>query len=304
MTSKHNAFAGEIDAALVRRLLAAQFPRWSGLPVRRVARQGWDNRTFRLGDALSVRLPSASRYEASIAKEQRWLVRLAPQLPVPIPAPLAAGVPGESYPWRWSVNRWLAGEAADTATVTDQTLLAADLAAFLAALHRIEPDDGPPAGRHSFWRGGPLTTYDAETRSAISALGARIDGAAATEVWNAALAAAWREPPVWVHGDLAPGNLLVNEGRLCGVIDFGQTCVGDPACDLAIAWTFFDGESRAVFRERLRLDPGTWARGRGWALWKALIVLAGLPGANPAGADACQRIIGDVIADFHTPTGG
>jgi aminoglycoside phosphotransferase (APT) family kinase protein len=288
--------AVEIDAALVGRLIAAQFPRWAELPVRPVARQGWDNRTFRLGDDMSVRLPSAGRYVAAIEKEHAWLPRLAPRLPLPIPAPLAIGSPGEGYAWPWSVNRWLDGESAATAPIADRRQFAADLAAFLAALQRIDAAEGPPAGRHSFWRGGPLATYDEETREAIAALGPRIDGGAVA-VWDAALAAAWRGPPVWVHGDVGPGNLLAQGGRLSAVIDFGQACVGDPACDLAIAWTFFDGESRAVFRAGLPLDAGTWARARGWTLWKALIVFAGSPGANPADADACQRVIGDVIAD-------
>ena len=153
------------------------------------------------------------------------------------------------------------------------------------------------------WRGGPLATYDDETRRAIAALGAKIDTGAATEVWDAALAAPWLAAPVWVHGDIAPGNLLVQGDRLSGVIDFGQTCVGDPACDLAIAWTFFAGESRAAFRAGLPLDRATWARGRGWCLWKALIIFAGLS-ANQAGADDCQRIIGDVIADHRNLAAG
>jgi len=303
MTSNHTAFTGEIDPALARRLVAAQFPRWAHLPVRAVSRQGWDNRTFRLGDELSVRLPSARYYEASIDKEQRWLPRLAPHLPLPIPVPLEMGAPGEGYPWRWSVNRWLDGETADAAAIADRTRFAIDLAAFLTALHRIDAADGPPAGPHSFWRGGPLATYDAETRTALAELSDRIDSGAAMDVWTAALSADWRGAPVWVHGDLAPGNLLVGDGRLRGVIDFGQTCVGDPACDLAVAWTFFDGDSRAAFRADLTLDAGTWARGRGWTLWKALIVLAGLPGANPTGADACHRIIGDVLADHRGERG-
>ncbi len=296
MNSNDTAPAGEIDAALVRRLIAAQFPRWADLPVRPVASQGWDNRTFRLGEAMAVRLPSHRRYVAAIEKEHAWLPRLSPHLPLPIPAPLAIGTPGDGYPWPWSVNRWLEGEPAAVAPIGDRQRFAADLAAFLAALQRIDATDGPPAGRHSFWRGGPLVTYDAETREAIAALGDRIDAAAAAEVWDAALAAAWAGPPVWAHGDIAPGNLLVREGRLSAVIDFGQACVGDPACDLAIAWTFFAGEDRTAFHAGLPLDAATWARARGWCLWKALIVFAGLS-ANPAGAEECQRIIGDVIAD-------
>ena len=298
MNSNDKALTGEIDVALVRRLIAAQFPRWAALPVRAVASQGWDNRTFRLGDDLSVRLPSHRRYVAAIEKEHAWLPRLAPSLPLPIPAPLAVGAPGEGYPWPWSVNRWLVGESALAAPVHDRRQFAADLAAFLAALQRLDATDGPSAGRHSFWRGGPLAIYDAETRAAIVALGDRIDASAAAEVWDAAIAATWTGPPAWVHGDIAPGNLLVQDGRLSAVIDFGQACVGDPACDLAIAWSFFSGESRAAFCAGLPLDAGNWARGRGWCLWRALIVLAGLA-SNLATAGECPRIIDDVIADHR-----
>jgi len=301
MNSNHTALEGEIDAALVRRLIAAQFPRWADLPVRAVASQGWDNRTFRLGDELSARLPSHQRYVAAIEQEHAWLPRLAPHLPHPIPAPLAIGAPGDGYPWPWSVNRWLEGESALAGPIDDRREFAADLAAFLAALQAIDAADGPPAGPHSFWRGGPLATYDAETRQAIAALGDRIDGDGAAEVWDAALAATWAAPPVWVHGDVAPGNLLVHAGRLSAVIDFGQACVGDPACDLAIAWTFLEGDSRAAFRAGLPLDPATWARGRGWCLWKALIIFAGLS-ANQAGAEESRRIAGDVIADHRNAT--
>ena len=294
----------EIDAALVGRLVAAQFPQWADLPIRPVANGGWDNRTFRLGEGMAARLPSAARYAAQVEKEQRWLPRLAPRLPLPIPAPLAMGAPAEGYPWPWSVYRWLSGETAVVAPISDLRQFAIDLAEFLLALQRTEAAEGPPAGSHSFWRGGPLETYDAETRQAIAALGERIDATAVTEVWEAALAAAWRGPPVWVHGDMAAGNLLVEGGRLSAVIDFGCSAVGDPACDLAIAWTFFEGESRAAFRAALALDAGAWARGRGWTLWKALIVFAALPGANPLAADKSLRIIDDVLADHRLASSG
>ena len=303
MNSNDSAVVGEIDSNLVRRLVAGQFPQWAHLPVRAVASQGWDNRTFRLGETMSVRLPSHRRYVAAVEKEHAWLPRLAPHLPLPIPAPLAIGAPSEDYPWPWAVNRWLEGETAASVRIDSRQQFAADLAAFLTALQRIEASDGPPTGPHSFWRGGPLATYDDETRRSIAALGDRIDGAAATEVWDGALAATWTGLPVWLHGDVAPGNLLVRDGRLSAVIDFGQACVGDPACDLAIAWTFFAGESRAAFRAGLPLDAATWARGRGWSLWKALIIFAGLS-SNPTGADECQRIIGDVIADHRDEAGG
>lgn len=287
----------EIDAALVRRLVASQFPHWADLEVRPVAAGGWDNRTFHLGSDRVARLPSARRYAAQVEKDQLWLPRLAPHLPLPIPAPLATGAPGEDYPHPWSVFGWLEGEAALTAPISDLSAFAADLAAFLAALHRIDASDGPPPGAHNFFRGGPLATYDDETRRAIATLEGQIDTVAATEVWDAALASTWSGPPVWVHGDVAASNLLVQDGRLSAVIDFGCCGVGDPACDLAIAWTFFAGDGRQAFRTALPLDAATWARGRGWTLWKALITLAQAPGVNPAGFGTARRVLEDVLAE-------
>lgn len=286
----------EIDAALAGRLVAEQFPRWGDLPIRPVTLGGWDNRTFHLGERMTVRLPSAARYAALVEKEQRWLPRLARDLPLPIPAPLAIGRPGRGYPWPWSVYGWLDGETAAAARIDDLPRFAADLGAFLSALHRIDATDGPVAGPHCFWRGGPLATYDAETRTAITALGSRIDARAVTEVWEAALKTTWTAAPVWVHGDMAAGNLLVVDGSLSAVIDFGCSCVGDPACDLAVAWTFLEAGAREAFRAALPLDSGTWARGRGWTLWKALIVYAGLA-SNRLDAEKSGRIIDDLIAE-------
>jgi aminoglycoside phosphotransferase (APT) family kinase protein len=288
-----------IDVALVRRLVAAQFPQWSHLEVRPVEFGGWDNRTFHLGDQMTARLPSAAGYVAQVEKEHRWLPELASHLPLPIPCPLARGESGEGYPWPWSVYRWLDGETATAERIADLPRFAVDLAEFLKALQRIDPTGGPTPGAHNFHRGGPLATYDAETRRAIVALGDRIDPSAVTAVWDAALQAEWRGASVWLHGDVVPGNLLVDQGRLSAVIDFGCCGVGDPACDLAIAWTFFEGESRDAFRAALPLDAGAWARARGWTLWKALIIWAGLPGANPLGADRSQCIVDDLIADHR-----
>lgn len=292
----------DITVALVRRLIAAQFPRWAGLAIRPVAFDGWDNRTFHLGADMSVRLPSAEGYAAQVAKEHRWLPQLAPLLPLPIPVPLALGVPGEGYPWQWSVYRWLDGEIASVAAIADLRAFATTLAHFLTALQRIDPTGGPPPGPHNFYRGGPLTVYDAETRQAIAALESRIDTAAATALWEAALRATWHGPPVWVHGDVAPGNLLVKEGRLSAVIDFGCSGVGDPACDLVIAWTFLSGASRDAFRAGVPVDSATWARARGWALWKALITLAPLLSTDPVKAVEPRRVIEEVLAD-HQGTG-
>jgi aminoglycoside phosphotransferase (APT) family kinase protein len=296
MSAEETAADVAIDADLVRRLIATQFPEWAHLPVRPVEFGGWDNRTFHLGERMTVRLPSAVRYALQVEKEHRWLPRLAPLLPLPIPVPLAMGRPAQGYPWHWSVYRWLEGETAAIERVADLPAFATALARFLVALQRIDAADGPPPGPHNFFRGGPLTVYDGETREALAALDGRIDVEAARAVWEAALAATWRGPPVWVHGDVSAGNLLVRGGRLAAVIDFGSSGVGDPACDLAIAWTLFDETSREAYRAALSLDEATFARGRGWTLWKALITLAG---TNPRAADEARRVLDAVIADHE-----
>lgn len=262
-----------VDDAVVRALIAEQFPHWAGLDICRVAQNGWDNSTFRLGARLKVRLPNAKRYGPAVAKEATWLPRLAPHLPLPIPTPIALGAPGQGYAWPWAVYEWLDGDAVTIVGLNDLPAFAEALAGFLVALWRIDARDGPLAGPHNFYRGGSLWVYDTEARACMTTLGAAIDGAGALAVWEAALASVWRDPPVWVHGDFSVGNLLARDGKLSAVIDFGGLGVGDPACDLVIAWVFLDGPGRAAFRAALPLDAGTWARARGWALWKAMLTL-------------------------------
>jgi aminoglycoside phosphotransferase (APT) family kinase protein len=215
---------------------------------------------------------------------------------------VAMGVPGEGYPFAWSVLRWLDGELASPRTIRDLAAFATSLAGFLRALQAVDAADGPPPGPHNFFRGGPLTVYAEETLEAIEALGARIPSAAARAVWDDALTAAWHGRPVWVHGDVAAGNLLVRDGRLAAVIDFGSSGVGDPACDVVIAWTLLSGASRRAFREALGVDPGTWARGRGWALWKALISIAGALDRDPRAAAEARRVLDEVLADHAGAT--
>jgi aminoglycoside phosphotransferase (APT) family kinase protein len=279
----------DITADVVTGLVASQFPQWADLAVVPVALDGWDNTTFRLGDELSVRLPSADGYVAQVEKEHRWLPYLSPWLPLPIPEPIAIGEPSRAFPRPWSVYRWIEGSPAGHDNIADETQFASDLARFLIALQNIDAADGPPPGPHSSWRGGSLVTYDEQTRHSIEALGDSIDPDAVTEAWELALRSTWDRSPVWVHGDIAPSNLLVADGALCAVIDFGCAAVGDPACDLVMAWTYFDGNARETFRTALHLSPATWARARGWALWKALITLP-LDGNATRHADlAAQR---------------
>jgi aminoglycoside phosphotransferase (APT) family kinase protein len=302
----------EVTADVAARLVATQFPQWAALPVRPVTLGGKDNTTFRLGDELSIRLPSASCVP-QVAKEHRWLPVLAPQLPLPIPEPVAMGRPGEGFPRPWSVYRWIAGETASAGQVADLTGFASALAGFLAALQAIDASDGPPAGAHNFFRGGPVATWDEQARQLIRLTAEDIDARAATSVWDTALASTWERAPVWVHGDLAASNMLVADGALHAVIDFGGVAIGDPAYDLVMEWEFFTGDSAAAFRRGLDLDEATWDRGRGWALWKALVRLSqerepGDPRV-PARDDlfgwrhSPRQIIGLIIADHARSAG-
>ncbi len=246
---------------------------------------------------MSVRLPSALAYVAQVEKEHRWLSVLRPHLPLRIPVPVGLGAPGAGYPWPWSIYSWLDGEPARADRIHDLGRFAVDLAQFLVALRGIDARNGPVAGAHNFHRGGSLTVYDSETRWSISVLADEIDVAAVTEVWDAALAMSWQGPPVWVHGDVAETNLLVKVGRLNAVIDFGCAGVGDPSCDLVIAWTFLDPASRKKFRSAVALDAATWKRARGWAMWKALITLVQLRDTNSMKAEKARQVIRNILDD-------
>jgi aminoglycoside phosphotransferase (APT) family kinase protein len=263
----------EVTAELVAALVATQFPEWAGLPVRRVESDGWDNTTFRLGPSMCVRLPTADRYVAQIDKEHRWLPVLAPQLPVAIPRPLARGSPSPAFARPWSIYAWIGGEVLAVERVGDAMAFAVELAGFLASLYDCDRD-GPAPGPHSFSRGGPVGVWDEQIRDDLDAVRDTVDASAVLDVWEAALDVPAAAPPVWVHGDVTGSNLLVREGHLAGVLDFGCCAVGDPACDLTIAWTFFDAESRSLFKRHVPVEDSAWARGRGWALWRGLRLLA------------------------------
>ena len=292
----------EVDTGvhLVRRLLAAQFPHWADLTLTPVQSAGTDNAIYRLGDDMAVRLPRIGWAVGQVEKEHRWLPVLAPHLPLAVPLPLAMGTPGEGYPWHWAVHRWLPGENATIEQIADPSQAAAELAQFLLSLQLIDTAGGPLATEHNL-RGVPLAARDASTREAIAALRGTIDTEAAMAVWEAALRAPqWNGPLVWFHGDVLPGNLLFEHGRLRAVIDFGGLGVGDPACDLMIAWALFSGESRDVFRKTLEVDDGTWARGRGHALSQALIFIPYYLYTNPAGVARARHSIAEVLAEHKS----
>jgi aminoglycoside phosphotransferase (APT) family kinase protein len=288
----------DIDASLVSRLIGKQFPRWAHLPITPVPSAGTDNALYRLGDDMVARLP---RVESSLDqgdKEWTWLPRLAPQLPLPIPLPLARGVPAEGYPCDWSIYSWLDGENATLDRIDDPHQLALDLARFISALQQIDPTEGPPAGRHNFYRGVPLAQRDASTREALIACRGMIDTDAAAAIWDESLETpVWDGPPRWVHGDIQSGNLLAVNGRLSAVIDFGGLGVGDPAVDLIVAWNHLPAGTRLRFREALDVDDATWARGRGWALSVSLIALPYYVVTNPTLAGISHYAIAEVLDD-------
>ena len=261
-----------IDTDQVSRLVEAQFPQWAHLPVAPVPEGGWDNWTFRLGSDMVVRLPSAAEYAQAVQKEQRWLPILAASLPLPVPVPLAQGGPSADYPHPWSVYQWLDGDPATAERIATPIQFATDLARFLSALQRVDPENGPEPGIHNWFRGGTLRTFDGDTERALRVLGGRIDADRARAVWSDALDAPWDGSRRWFHGDVARGNLLLDDGgQLAAVIDFGTCGVGDPACDLAVAWTLLTDDGRQAFRDELAVDRASWRRGRGWALWKAVV---------------------------------
>ena len=288
------------DTEMARRLVAAQFPHWAHLPVQPVASGGWDNVTFRLGEDLTLRLPTAERYVPQIEKELVWLPRLAAHLPLPIPEPVGKGEPGQGFPWPWSICRWIEGESAVIAQIADRNAFAVSLAGFLLDLQSIDATGGPEAGPHNFHRGGALAVYDQEATRAIAENRAGADPALLTDIWRLALETRWSAAPIWVHGDVAPGNLLCRVGHLTAVIDFGSCATGDPACDLVIAWTMLEGEAREVFKRSMSLDAGTWQRARGWALWKAAITLAGPSGADSAVSASAKSVIQALAGEHRT----
>ena len=289
----------DIDLALVRWLVATQFPEWADLPLEPVRPRGTDNALYRLGDDMVVRLPRIERASRTLEHERKWLPRLAPSLPLAVPLPLAEGRPGDDYPFTWSIYGWLPGETASPDRIRDLDELATDLARFIAALQRIDPKGGPRRGEHNSFRGGPLAPRDARTRAAIDSLRATIDVGAATAIWEEALAAhEWKQAPVWFHGDLDARNLLVDHGRLTAVIDFGCVGIGDPACDVMVAWKVLSTDSRAVFRGALQVDYATWARSRGWALSQALIALAYYTlETNPVLVRESRRWLAEVLTE-------
>ncbi len=285
----------DTDVALVRRLLAGEFPHWADLAIEPVVSYGTDHDIYRLGDDLAARLPRIGWATEQAAKEEKWLPRLAPHLPLAVPVQLAMGHPAAGYPFAWSVYEWLPGENAN-GTIDDLDQAAVDLAAFVNALRRVDTTDADPRPRGA--RGGPLAELDGAVRRSIEQLGDRIDGDATLRSWEESLdASEWDGEEVWVHGDLLPGNLLVVDGHLSAVIDFGGLNVGDPACDLQPAWNVFAGDSRTRYRAELQVDDASWLRGRVWALFQAVVALPYYWDTNPGMIWQASHALAQVLAD-------
>ncbi|MET9223211.1 aminoglycoside phosphotransferase family protein [Streptomyces sp. NPDC003300] len=295
MTTQHTPdtadFRPAIDTALVRRLVDRQFPRWAGLPLEPLGAAGSDHVIHRLGRELSVRLPRHRGAIGQAAKEARWLPRLAAHLPLAVPVPVAVGRPDLGYPWPWAVTRWLDGEVATVERLGESVGAAVELAEFLLALQRFAPPDSVADGPTGL-AASPLAARDRATRAAVARVGDTFDAAAMAGLWDAALRApAWGRPPVWVHGDFHTGNLLTVDGRLSAVIDFGGLALGDPACDLMVAFTLMSAGSRAAFRATLGVDDATWTRGRGWALATGLNAYVSYAADDPRVAAQTTRQI-------------
>jgi aminoglycoside phosphotransferase (APT) family kinase protein len=287
----------DLDDALVHGLLRAQHPQWADLPLHRVPSSGTDNAMFRLGESMVVRLPRVERAVPRLETELAWLPVLAARLPLRTPAPIAVGQPGDIYPWTWAIFSWIDGHDAFEASIDDERQAAHDVADIVHALWRIHTTGAPRArpGR----RGTPLATTEAQTRRSIEQSEGLVDVRAVTEAWEASLRVPeWDRDPVWFHGDIARGNLVIRDGRIDALIDFGSIAVGDPACDLVVAWDLFDRDTRPVLRAALDVDDATWERGRGWALCTALWALPYYLHTNPPMVRQARSKIAEVLADL------
>lgn len=285
----------DIDAA--HRMVLQQFPRYGHLPIRYFHSSGTDHAIYRLGDEMYLRMPLTHDAQLQLEKELYWLPHLASKLPLSIPVPLEKGEPSKEFPHQWAIYTWLEGKNPLRAEMGDMNETARTLAKFIGTLQKIKTENGPLPGKHNFFRGVPLLQRDAQTRLAIESLKDQIDSALVKNVWDDALnARVWDSDPVWIHGDIHAANLLAKDGRITAVIDFGGLGVGDPACDLLVAWWFLTPESRQVFWEEVKVDEATWRRGRGWALSMAVIALPYYQVTNPVFAKEAEKAIREVIS--------
>jgi len=287
----------DITRALAYKLITEQFPEYAHLPVLEVEKQGHDNRTYRLGNDMLIRMPTAESYALKVPIEQELLPKLAPHLNVNIPVLIKMGMSSKNYPYPFSIYKWLEGTSINLLTLStgEMDRVAFDLAKFLKELQSIDDVDGPVPGQHNWWRGSHISVYDKGAREQIAALSTSIYQGKAIDLWKRASKTKWDKPPVWIHGDFASGNMLIKDGKLSAIIDFGGICLGDPACDLVIAWTFLKDNARDIFIREMALNEDTWLRAKAWALWKATFELCQIADKNSPEALIQKRIIEEAI---------
>lgn len=285
----------DIDIHLVLQLIAEQLPQWKDLPIRPVENSGWDNRMFRLGEDKVIRLPSSKQYEPQIEKENHFLPLFSSILPCQIPKPIFLGQASEIYPLKWAIYQWIEGEILACTKSIDLTLLAEDLAKFVTSLHQIQIQDVVLPSKDNFYRGGNLRIYDDEARGAINLLRDKIDYEKAMGIWNRSLATKWHKAPVWIHGDISAGNIIIRDGKLFAMIDFGMIAMGDPACDIASVFTLFEKDNRNRFLNMACFDKDTIDRAKGWALWKAAIISSGLTKSNQIEESISDKVLSEIL---------
>ncbi|MFU8947955.1 aminoglycoside phosphotransferase family protein [Mycetocola zhadangensis] len=282
----------QIDAGLVSRLLADQFPEGRGMALREFRSIGTVNAIYRLGSNLLVRLPRRARWAADLDREREILPRLESRLPLAIPRPVFAGSPSEDYPSTWAIYEWINGATYSDNTIRNEAQAARDLASFVTELRRLEVSGAPPAGRR------PLSELDGSTREAIARASGLIDAERALAVWDGdSRTEPWKSSPVWIHTDLLRPNLLAHNGRLTAVLDWGGAGVGDPAADAIAAWSVFTARGRQVFRRSLGVDDATWQRARAYALHQAALIIPYYRDTNPEFMLTAVRTVREVLAD-------
>ena len=289
----------QITTKLIKRLIDVQFPEYNNLKIKAVKKQGWDNRTFRLGKEKLIRLPSGEYYSEKIIKENNFLPKLAPYLTTKISKPLKIGKPSDIYPFNFAIYDWLEGTSANHLQFSNKELqmIAKDLTVFLNELHCINNLNGPLPGKHNGWGGGELNLFDKDTKNQIGKLRNIINKTKSLDLWEQAKSSKWNKKPVWIHGDFYLGNFLIKNNKLTAVIDFGGMAKGDPAKDLGIAWTFLRNESKEIFKNKIQYNLDTWIRAKGWVLWKATFELCKTKDKNSEYANSQKRIINEVIID-------
>lgn len=287
----------KITPDLAKKLISSQFPEYSDLEITPVKHQGHDNRTYRLGKDMLIRLPIAESYALKIQIEQDLLPQLSQHLSLKIPEPIRIGMPTEYYPYPFSIYRWIEGESANHLQQDDKTLesTAYQLANFLKELQSIDGIKTLPPGQHNWWRGEHISIYHKSFREQVSKLKNIIDSNKAISLWEKASKTQWKQNLVWIHGDFSSGNILIKNNHLAAVIDFGGMATGDPACDLVIAWTYLDKKARDIFIKEMHLDEDTWLRAKAWALWKAMFELSHLTDKKSPAALLQKSIITNIL---------